>query len=145
LAGGLDAIVGLVSVSFASATGGGRNNGAASADAALGFRTGAGAGADADASADAAPNFRTGAAVTGLPGASGEACAAFSVDAAARSSSVRLSALSIAVIAAETGSDAEFCFVMMSASPDRRRSSGSTDAPNAFRRRGFEEPAETIH
>ena len=59
-------------------------------------------------------------------------CAALSLGAAAgASSSVRFSALSIADIAAETGSVAEFCFAIVSASLHRRRS--PTDRPSRQR------------
>ena len=97
LAGGLAGSAGLVSSSFAAGGGGalGRSSGVGSADIALGLRTG-GAG-------------------TGFAGGIGGAGACFPAGAASRtSSSVRLSALSIADIAAEIGSVAEFCFAMLS-------------------------------
>ncbi len=94
LAGGVDAIVGFRSPSFIGDEGGkaGRNSGAGSPEAALGFRNGDGAADFADA-------------IGGIS-------VAFS--AAEMSSSPRFSALSIADIAAEIGSVAEFCFAMMS-------------------------------
>jgi hypothetical protein len=111
-AGGAAGNVGLASASGAAAIGGGpgRSSGALSVAVALGLRTGVAVGGLAGASwgwAPVAPDAST-----------------------VSSSSVRFKALSIADIAAETGSGAEFCFAIVSASLYRRRSpSRSTNAP----------------
>ena len=97
LAGGLDGSVGLGSPSFVAACGDapGRNSGVGSGGVTLGFRTGV--------------------AAAGLAGANGGVGAGFAAGPLGRtSSSVRFSALSIADIAAEIGSVAEFCFAMIS-------------------------------
>ncbi len=103
LAGGLGAIVGLAS---SAPDGPGRNSGAGSAGG--------------------MPGLRTGPAAAGFGGASGGTGAAPSAEARA-SLSPRFNALSIADMAAETGSFAECCFAM-SASFLRRRSG---DRPRA--------------
>jgi hypothetical protein len=78
-------------------------------------------GAVASAGGGFEPVLRTGAAIAGFAGVSGGDCAAFSPGASeAASSSVKFKALSIADIAAETGSGAEYCFAMTSASFRRR-------------------------
>ncbi len=108
LAGGLEGRAALGSPSFvvdwASVLA--RNSGVGSVGVALGFRTGVAAAGLAGA------NGGVGA---GLAGANGGVGAGFPPGALVRrSSSVRFSALSIADIAAEIGSVAEFCFAMIS-------------------------------
>src|SRR3974390_3547607 len=124
LAGAVAAIVGL-----ASASGGcggadkGRSKGAVSAAGALGLRIGP------DALAFAGSAWEAGGAASWAAESS-------------VSSSVRLRALSIADIAAETGSVAGFCFAIMTASLDWRRSQTIDGRANASPRPGFE-PTET--
>src|SRR5271166_6960451 len=83
----------------------------------------------AEASAGSGLGLSTGVAVVAFAGTS---CGEWLSTVTASSSSVRFSALSIADIAAETGSVAGFCFAILSASLHRRRSlEQPTAAPSA--------------